>query len=98
MYFLFLRTRRFLAFVLFTGITIVSSIPCNAQTTTADTLRLDLPSLEKRFLDSNLLLLASHYNVDAQKALIQQAKLWDNHTDITPMAHTAVSIMYSYNN
>src|SRR5471030_2041354 len=55
------------------------SIPCaRSQTMRSDTLRLSLPDLEKRFLDSNLLLLASHYNVDAQKALIQQAKLWDN--------------------
>lgn len=44
----------------------------------SDTLTLDLPQLEKRFIDSNLLLLAAHYNVDAQKALIQQARLWDN--------------------
>ncbi len=50
----------------------------NAQTKQVDTLRLGLPDLEKRFLDSNFLLLASHYNVDAQKALIEQAKLWDN--------------------
>ena len=50
----------------------------HAQIKQTDTLRLSLPELEKHFLDSNLLLLASHYNVDAQKALIQQAKLWDN--------------------
>lgn len=43
-----------------------------------DTTRMGLPEIEKRFLDSNLLLLAAHYNVDAQKALIQQAKVWDN--------------------
>jgi cobalt-zinc-cadmium efflux system outer membrane protein len=43
-----------------------------------DSLRLSLPEMEKRFLDSNLLLLASHYNVDAQKALVEQAKRWDN--------------------
>ena len=49
----------------------------HAQTLT-DTLRLDLPGMEKRFLDSNFQLLAAHYNVDAQKALIEQAKLWDN--------------------
>lgn len=45
---------------------------------TPDTLRLSLPDAEKRFLDSNLQLLAAHYNTDAQKALIQQARLWDN--------------------
>jgi cobalt-zinc-cadmium efflux system outer membrane protein len=43
-----------------------------------DTLSLTVQQAEKRFLDSNFLLLAAHYNVDAQKALIQQAKLWDN--------------------
>ena len=52
--------------------------PVRSQTQTADTLRLGLQDMEKRFLDSNLVLLAGHYNVDAQKALIQQAKLWDN--------------------
>ncbi|MEO7532077.1 MAG: TolC family protein [Sediminibacterium sp.] len=58
-----------------------------AQTNPVDTLRLNLPALEKRFLDSNLLLLASNYNVDAQKALIEQAKLWDN-----PVLNTDQSI------
>ena len=43
-----------------------------------DTLLLSLQNAEKMFLDSNFVLLAAHYNVDAQKALIQQAKLWDN--------------------
>jgi cobalt-zinc-cadmium efflux system outer membrane protein len=54
------------------------TITAAAQTKISDTLRLGLPDIEKRFLDSNLLLLACSYNVDAQKALIQQAKLWDN--------------------
>lgn len=49
-----------------------------AQNKTADTLSISLQQAEKLFLDSNLVLLAAHYNVDAQKALIQQAKLWDN--------------------
>lgn len=49
----------------------------NAQKKT-DTLSLSLQNAEKMFLDSNFVLLAAHYNVDAQKALIQQAKLWDN--------------------
>ena len=43
-----------------------------------DTLRLSLKQTEKIFLDSNLLLIASSYNVDASKALIDQAKNWDN--------------------
>jgi cobalt-zinc-cadmium efflux system outer membrane protein len=43
-----------------------------------DTLRLTLPSAEKMFLDSNFQLLAQRYNIDANKALIIQAKLWPN--------------------
>jgi outer membrane protein, heavy metal efflux system len=43
-----------------------------------DTLPLSLPEAERMFLDSNLQLLAQRYNVDAQKALIIQARLWPN--------------------
>jgi cobalt-zinc-cadmium efflux system outer membrane protein len=43
-----------------------------------DTLQVSLSDAEKMFLDSNLLLLAQKYNVDAQKALILQAKLLPN--------------------
>src|SRR5271170_3310483 len=43
-----------------------------------DTLLLKLPEAEKFFLDSNLQLLAQRYNIDAQRALIIQAKLWPN--------------------
>lgn len=43
-----------------------------------DTLQLSLPEAEKIFLQKNLILLAAKYNVDANQALIQQAKLWDN--------------------
>ena len=49
-----------------------------AQPNYPDTIKLSLPEMEKIFLDSNLTLLAAHYGVDAQKALIQQAKIWDN--------------------
>ena len=44
----------------------------------ADTVSFSIQEADKRFLDSNLTLLASHYNVDASKAFIQQAKLWPN--------------------
>ena len=54
-----------------------------AQQTTADTLTLSLPEAEKIFLQNNLPLLAAKYNIDANKALIQQAKLWDNPILIT---------------
>jgi outer membrane protein, heavy metal efflux system len=43
-----------------------------------DTLPISLPEAEKMFLDSNLLLLAQKYNIDAQRALILQARLWPN--------------------
>jgi outer membrane protein, heavy metal efflux system len=43
-----------------------------------DTLHLNLDSAESIFLHQNLSLLAQKYNVDAQKALILQARLWPN--------------------
>jgi outer membrane protein, heavy metal efflux system len=43
-----------------------------------DTLRLPLPAAEKMFLDSNLQLLAQRYNIDANQALVIQARLWPN--------------------
>jgi cobalt-zinc-cadmium efflux system outer membrane protein len=43
-----------------------------------DTMRLRLPEAEKMFLDSNLQLLAQRYNIDANKALVMQARLWPN--------------------
>lgn len=47
----------------------------HAQT---DTLSLSFEEAEKTFLQNNLSLLASKYNIDASTALIKQAKLWDN--------------------
>ncbi len=44
----------------------------------SDTLFLSLPDAEKIFLQKNLSLLAAKYNIDANKALIKQARLWDN--------------------
>ncbi len=49
----------------------------NAQNQT-DTLTLKFQEAERRFLINNYSLIAQKYNVDATKALIQQAKLWDN--------------------
>lgn len=43
-----------------------------------DTVQLPFPAAEKIFLQNNLSLLAGKYNIDVNKALIQQAKLWDN--------------------
>jgi len=44
----------------------------------ADTLRLEFMQAEKIFLDSNLQLLAEHYNIQSSQALVEQAKKWDN--------------------
>jgi outer membrane protein, heavy metal efflux system len=44
----------------------------------ADTTVLSFAAAEKIFLQNNLSLLAAKYSIDVNKALIQQAKLWDN--------------------
>jgi len=43
-----------------------------------DTLRMKLDSVETVFLRKNLMLLAQRYNIDAQKALVAQARLFPN--------------------
>jgi cobalt-zinc-cadmium efflux system outer membrane protein len=43
-----------------------------------DTMHLTILEAEKIFIQNNLSLLAAKYNIDANKALIRQAKLWDN--------------------
>ncbi|MGN6617410.1 MAG: TolC family protein [Ilyomonas sp.] len=65
------------------AICILLSIVCfntKAQVNIAstDTLHVTLQNAEKIFLEKNFQLLAQHYNVEAGKALIQQAGLWDN--------------------
>lgn len=55
----------------------------SAQMSAPDTLSLTLLQTERQFLQQNLTLLAGHFNVDANKALISQAKLWDNPVLIT---------------
>ena len=55
----------------------ISSVCVFAQPV-MDTLHLSLPSAEKMFLDSNFQLLAQRYNVDANQALVIQARLWPN--------------------
>ena len=61
---------------LFFGLCIISGVAF-AQPK-QDTLRLSLSSAEKMFLDSNLQLLAQRYNIDANQALVIQARLWPN--------------------
>src|SRR5882757_7399252 len=64
------RLCRLLIFIFFfTGTTRAQS-PDSVQTT--------LQQTEKLFLQKNLSLLAQQYNVDISKALVQQAKYWDN--------------------
>lgn len=69
---------RLMTWMLFLGLLMVTE--GNAQQALPDSLSLSLQQAEKQFIDSNYQLLASHYNVDAQKALIEQAKLWQNPT------------------
>ena len=49
-----------------------------SQTDRPDTIYIHLDSAENMFLHQNLLLLAQQYNVSAQKALIMQARLYNN--------------------
>jgi cobalt-zinc-cadmium efflux system outer membrane protein len=59
------------------ALTLFSSLTAKAQT---DTLKLNFQDAEKQFLQNNLSLVAQKYNVESTKALIDQAKLWDNPT------------------
>lgn len=64
------------------GIVIFLAVVCwsfapKAQTP-MDTLHIKLEDAEKTFLDSNFQLLAQKYNIDAQKALVIQARLYPN--------------------
>jgi len=45
-----------------------------------DTIKLDIVSAEKMFLEKNLQLLAQHYNIQSAEALVIQARKWDNPT------------------
>ncbi len=72
-------------------ISLLFCVHANAQSNNhTDTLNISLPETEKIFLDSNLFILAAHYNVDAASAQIIQAKYWDNpvlNTDQVVMAN-----------
>ncbi|TWR30294.1 TolC family protein [Mucilaginibacter pallidiroseus] len=67
---------KYIRFAALLAIAIFAGRGAYAQQT--DTLRVTFKEAEKSFLDNNLELIAQKYNVDAAKALIQQAKLWDN--------------------
>ncbi len=49
-----------------------------SQQKNIDTLSLTITQADSIFLKKNLSLLANQYNVDISKALVQQAKVWDN--------------------
>ncbi len=51
---------------------------CCENIAAQDTLLLNIPEAEKMFLQNNLSLLAAKYNIDANHALVRQARLWDN--------------------
>ena len=57
---------------------VLTTTLARAQNPIQDTLKVDLFHAEKMFLDSNLQLLAQRYNIDANEALVLQAKLWPN--------------------
>lgn len=57
---------------------ILFNLSALSNTAYQDSLKISLQQAEKLFIDSNYYLLAANYNIDAQKALIEQAKLWDN--------------------
>ena len=61
-----------------------------------DTLAISLQQAEKQFIDSNFVVLAAHYNVDAQKALIEQAKLWQNPVLVTDQVIHANGKFFPY--
>ena len=74
-------------------ILVLLCLQVNAQySNQTDTLIISLPQAEKIFLDSNLSILAAHYNIDAATAQAMQAKYWDN-----PVFHTDQVIMANHN-
>ena len=63
---------------LFTLITFLLIAANTTAQNIPDTFHLSLQQAEQAFIKNNLSLLASKYSIDVNKALIQQAKLWDN--------------------
>jgi cobalt-zinc-cadmium efflux system outer membrane protein len=83
-----LMSVRYIPFIAFLVVAIATAQGAHAQT---DTLRISFKDAEQSFLDKNLSLLAQKYNIDASKALVQQAKLWDNPVLSTDQNVTDVS-------
>lgn len=63
-------------FILF--VLVISFALVSRASYTVDTLHITIQEAEKRFLDSNLTLLIGQTNIDVQKALEIQARLFDN--------------------
>lgn len=61
-------------------VTVTLSVAGQTAPFQRDTLHLTLDSAEHSFLENNLLILAQKYNIEAQKALVIQAKLYPNPT------------------
>lgn len=57
---------------------LMPAFQCFAGLLQDDTLRITIAESENIFLQNNLSILAAKYNIDANKALIRQAKFWDN--------------------
>jgi len=64
--------------IFFSFTLLLATTTARAQNPGQDTLKVDLFHAEKMFIDSNLQLLAQRYNIDANEALVLQAKLWPN--------------------
>jgi len=65
-------------YILYSLIPFLFISPCWSQGLKQDTIRMTLKDAEQIFLQKNMELLAAKYNVDVQKALIMQAKLYPN--------------------
>ena len=59
-------------------ILVTLSTTSDAALAQADTIKLSIRNAENTFLQNNFSVLAARYNIDVNKALVQQAKLWDN--------------------
>src|SRR5664279_3741229 len=57
---------------------LMPALTCCKAFSQDDTLRITVDESEKMFLQNNLSILAAKYNIDANRALVRQAKLWDN--------------------
>ncbi|MTK53417.1 MAG: TolC family protein [Paludibacter sp.] len=90
----FRLTMRKIVIVLTTCLSLLYSYNSRAQDITGlrtDTIKMRLDSAENIFVRKNFTLLAQRYNIDAQKALVLQAKLFPNPTFSfgTPLYQTA---------